>query len=357
MTIFQESVNINLAKIKFLTLFISSLLQRKTGNLNEIAKGFADSAKVESNYKRIKRFFSSYKINMKYISQILIKMVPAQKPWVLTLDRTNWKLGKKDINILLIGVAYKNIAFPIMWSMLEKRGNSNYQERKSIIERLLQILPTSSIKCVTADREFVGKEWLEYLSERGINYRIRIKNNMHVSDGRRTVAAKCLFRHVAIGRSYYYTGSKRLKDSDVKVYLAGVKEEKDYVIIATNTEVRTALEDYRKRWQTETLFACLKGKGFNFKKTHLSIPERVEKLVALLAIAFVWAHYVGEWKHENVKAIEVKKNGYKTYSFFRYGLDMLDVIFSNMTYHRVDYRRTLRILRSLFRIPYTPCLT
>ena len=32
---------------------------------------------------------------------------------VLTMDRTNWKYGKTDINVLLLGVTYKNVAFPL----------------------------------------------------------------------------------------------------------------------------------------------------------------------------------------------------------------------------------------------------
>ncbi|MFN6083596.1 MAG: transposase, partial [Fluviicola sp.] len=54
-----------------------------------------------------------------------------------------------------------------------------------------------------------------------------------------------------------------------------------------------AKECYKKRWQIETMFKALKSSGFNIEKTHLQAIERVEKVVALVFIAFVWCYKVG----------------------------------------------------------------
>ena len=55
----------------------------------------------------------------------------------------------------------------------------------------------------------------------------------------------------------------------------------------------------RKNWRRdiETLFSCLKGRGFNFEDTRMTEPERIEKLLVLLSIAFCWAHKTQEWRH------------------------------------------------------------
>jgi len=36
------------------------------------------------------------------------------------------------------------------------------------------------------------------------------------------------------------------------------------------------------------LFGALKSRGFNLEDTHLKEPERLTRLLALLAIAFTW---------------------------------------------------------------------
>jgi len=49
------------------------------------------------------------------------------------MDRTNWKLGKHNINILMLGVSYKNVALPLMFRMLDKGGNSHSTERIALM--------------------------------------------------------------------------------------------------------------------------------------------------------------------------------------------------------------------------------
>ncbi|WP_366537389.1 transposase, partial [Acinetobacter baumannii] len=52
--------------------------------------------------------------------------------------------------------------------------------------------------------------------------------------------------------------------------------------------------DYALRWEIETLFSCLKGRGFNLENTRLTDPRRVKKLIAVLAISFCWCYLTGE---------------------------------------------------------------
>jgi hypothetical protein len=92
--------------------------------------------------------------------------------------------------------------------------------------------------------------------------------------------------------------------------------------LATDKFLEDPVGLYAKRWEIETLFSCLKGRGFNFEDTRLTQQERIEKLLFLLAIAFCWAHKTGEWRHEQ-KPINVKKHGRLAVGYFRYGLDFL----------------------------------
>src|SRR4051812_50060950 len=76
----------------------------------------------------------------------------------------------------------------------------------------------------------------------------------------------------------------------------------DLLVVATNTDPKVALAHYRRRWAIETLFAATKTRGFNFEDTHLIHPDRIGKLLAVLAVAFAFAHATGEWqgKHRPV---------------------------------------------------------
>jgi hypothetical protein len=64
--------------------------------------------------------------------------LPERDKVKLSIDRTNWKFGQTDINIFMLGVVYHGVAFPLLFSMLDKRGNSNSGERIALIERFIR---------------------------------------------------------------------------------------------------------------------------------------------------------------------------------------------------------------------------
>lgn len=255
-----------------------------------------------------------------------MKLLPI-KTFTLSLDRTNWQFGRFDINILVLGIVYKKVAFPVFWTCLSKRGNSNTEERINIIEKFIEYFGTKKISCFTADREFIGNKWFKYLLGQGIHFSIRIRENMLIENSRGTLSpAKNLLRNLKIG-SYRILNGKRLV-AGVKLFVIGMKIKDEYLILLTDYAPELAIEEYKKRWGIETLFGCLKKRGFCFESTHLNKLERIEKLVAILAITFSIYHTIGEWKNE-VKEIKIKKHGRKAISLFRYGLDFIREILLN----------------------------
>ena len=59
------------------------------------------------------------------------------------------------------------------------------------------------------------------------------------------------------------------------------------------------------RWQIETLNRCLKTAGFNLEDTHLTHPERIERLLAMVCIAVVLAYLVCDHRDQCVKPIRI----------------------------------------------------
>lgn len=67
-----------------------------------------------------------------------------------------------------------------------------------------------------------------------------------------------------------------------------------------------ALVSYTKRWEIETLFSCLKSRGFNLEDSHLTDMKKIKKLLVVYAIAFCWCYSIVEWQHEKVNQIKIK---------------------------------------------------
>lgn len=340
-----ETIDWHQARINFLAKFLVALIQVRSVNLTEIASVFAGRAKAESHYKRIQRFLRLFEISYAVIAILIVSLMGVPSPWVLTLDRSNWQLGKTPLNILVLGIVYKGVAIPVLWTILEKKGNSNTRERQAIVAEFIALFGTGSILYLCADREFIGKTWFQWLMREGIDFRIRIRENTQVANRRgQLVAAKRLFGGLAINQPLRYEKTRRLWG--LELWVSGMRlEGGEYLILVSPQSSPQAICEYSKRWQIETLFGCLKSRGFRLEETHVIEPERLKKLIALLALGFCWAHVIGEWLSQQ-KALKTKKHGRLAKSIFRYGLDHLRRILCNLAdrLQQIAFRQVIQLL-------------
>lgn len=172
------------ARIKFLARFLIAILQVRTVNLDEIATAFSGKAKKESNYKRLQRFFRFFEIPYAQVASFVVKLMGEPRPWMLSLDRTNWKFGATDLNILMLSIVYLGIAFPVVWLVLPKAGNSNTDERITLMEIFIDLFDVQKTQCLLGDREFIGKRWFAWLRAEGIDFRIRLHENYLIANAR-----------------------------------------------------------------------------------------------------------------------------------------------------------------------------
>lgn len=344
--VFMEVLCWNRARINFLSNFIVALLKVRTVNLTEIATAFSGKAKKDSKYRRIKRFFQSFQLDTFTTACLITSLLPMREAsWVLVMDRTNWNLGTETINVLMLGIAHQGIAFPILWRLLSKAGNSNTTERICLINRFLRCFGVEKIDFFTADREFIGKEWFSYLLEKCIAFRIRIRANMLISNARGIlVPAHTLFRDLGAGEYKILEGKRKVRG--INLYVIGLRlPDGEYLLLVTDQRPQTALDDYAKRWGIETLFGAFKSRGFRFEDTHMTHPERISKLIALMAIAFCWAHNTGEWLNDR-QPIEIKTHGRKAISLFRYGLDHLREMLLNINENYQEFKNMVKLLHT-----------
>lgn len=244
----------------------------------------------------------------------------------LTLDRTNWKFGRIDINFLVIGGIYGNYSIPLCWVLLPHRGNSHTTQRINLIERLLLVVPLDRIRILLADREFVGEDWFFYLQEKGIPFCIRVKESMLVQDARRggTIKLKKLFQYLSLGesRELYQT----IAGVPLRIFGTRIKGG-ELLILAVwgDDNLFDACNLYASRWTIETMFKSFKSAGFNFEDTHQQNLERLYKMMILLTIAYAWSVKIGEIKNE-IEPIKIKINQRPEFSLFSYGFRTIQTI-------------------------------
>ncbi len=268
--LFKETTNWNKARIKCIVLLVQAMIKLQTVSYAKLAQGFDSTANYESNLRRIQRFFAKFHFDPMLFSKLIFKLLPDNPPYRLSMDRTNWKFGKTDINILMISVCYKGVGIPLVWRLLPKRGNSNETERIELIDYYIQHFGVDSIEAFMADREFIGEQWFEDLLRLKISFYIRLRNNMLVRrSGQEPQKVFWLFNNLKHGsyrhcKKLYYLGKNLVYLSGCKVFNSATGKV-DYVIIASYNKQDQAMTFYKDRWQIETMFKAMKSSGFNLE--------------------------------------------------------------------------------------------
>lgn len=283
------------ARIGFLTQFLLAMLRVQTVNLAKLATAFEGKPQIDSHYKRLQRFLKDFDLDFDIWARLLTSLLPlGDESWFLTLDRTNWKFGKVEHNFLVLGITYKGIALPVFWSVLSHPGNSNTAERIQLMQRFINVFGPDNIAALLADREFVGEGWWAWLQANHIPFHIRIKRNQLIPNRHgRKLRADQLFRSAKPGKPMYLPGERQL--GAVPLQVSALRLPDDFLIVVSSAaDQQQAFEHYARRWEIETLFGCLKSRGFNLEDTHLTDPQRIGKLFALLALVFVWTYHTGE---------------------------------------------------------------
>ena len=327
------------SRLKFLSLLMIAVVQAKTVNLATLVGMMEGKAQADSFYRRAQRFFQGLHLSDETVFRYALSLHPKQR-YSLCLDRTNWKFGKLDINILTLAYAHEGVAVPLLWCLLPKAGNSATQERITLLERLLKLLPVDQIEVLLADREFIGGDWFAYLERKHIPFVIRVRKDA-LSDGWFHLFG--FFQHLPLGEHKVLT--QRYTIFGVELRVAGARlADGEYIIVVTNRNPKRALANYAKRWQIECLFKALKSSGFDFEATHLKHLDRINTLLVVVTLAFLWALKVGEFVHQQLKPVRVKSHGRKQKSLFRTGLDHLRHLLTNSATKKPDLDLCFRLL-------------
>ena len=84
---------------------------------------FPTRAAIASNYRRLQRFFEQVILDGSQLARVIVRIAGVGSgPWLLALDRTCWKFGRYNINILVLAIIHNDIAIPVMWDVSAEPG-------------------------------------------------------------------------------------------------------------------------------------------------------------------------------------------------------------------------------------------
>ena len=347
--ILRPEIDLGKSRLETLCLIVIGMVSARSVNLSHIACERPGAVQTASTYRRLQRFFQHVRLGEDWALPLLIGVLGQHGPWLLALDRTNWQIGKREVNFLVLAVVTRRFRVPLLWTVIESRGCSDTAMRIILIKRYLAHFPATTIRMLLADREFVGADWMEFLCENNIPFAIRLRGNLRITtEEGHDLTLNARLRQARRGRVFRArlgTREDTAAGTAPLLTIAAKPLKDEWLIVATNVEAQTALRTYRKRWAIESLFGDAKTRGLNIEDTRLTDPRKLGLLMALVALAIAWAgraaaDHLG--KHTPLR----KSHGHYAKSFFRTGFDHIrnrlrtDPLDAIRPWHRVTLKQT-----------------
>lgn len=320
-------VRLGKARLETMSLIIVGMLSARTVNLSHLACERPGPTLVASTYRRLQRFFQYVSLDADWSARLIVGMLGLQGQWYLCLDRTNWKIGRAHVNLLVLAISTRRVRVPVLWLPLGRAGNSGAPACIALMQRYLALFGVGSIKMLLADREFIGLEWLHFLNENNIPFAIRMREGMIALNAQGHIRPFSAHLGRARGSRKFCATLQRTPDEPEVMLTFSAKRLKggELLVVASNMPKANALVAYRNRWAIECLFGDAKTRGFNLEDTRLQIASKLTTLLALVALAIAWASKAASTLIGRRK-LKRKSHGYYAKSWFRTGFDHIRML-------------------------------
>ncbi|MDJ1486450.1 transposase, partial [Cytophagaceae bacterium YF14B1] len=217
------------------------------------------------------------------------------------MDSTEWKIGQYPLHVLVLAANVKGVAVPVYFRIYAHKGVLSEKERINFIRKSLSIIDLTG-KLLIADREFIGKEWFDFLSKNQIDFLIRLRKGIYQQwvDLEHKQYEK--LQKKALKKGYAHTEfSLQKQPYRLEIYRNENQSEKEpLVYLLTNRVKKKRIgKQYRKRWKIEYCFKHLKTNGFNLEQVAFQDTTKIRLLISFVIVAYILALEQGILQEES----------------------------------------------------------
>ena len=283
-----------------LSLLVATMLDVRSANLMDLAAGLPrDVARIDMRYQWIERVLKNPLIDpdavmAPFARQVLSRLAAAGQPLVLIMDQS--KLNDRH-QVLMLAVRHGERALPLLWRVQETEGSIGFSVQKQLLEAAVPLLPEGAAVCLMADRFYGTADLIGLCQDQCWEYRIRLKGNLVVrdagedADGRTTTGQ--LAKEQLFSLENVHLTAKRASTNIGIIHDPGHPEPWIIAMDAQPGYLKTL--DYSARWAIEPMFSDFKSRGFGVEDTQIQHPDRLARLLLVMAIALHFAVSTGQW--------------------------------------------------------------
>lgn len=279
-----------------LALLVATMLDVRSANLMELAAALPlETDRTDMRYQWITRFLAnslviSDEIIAPFAREVLEQAHGLGRPLVLIMDQS--KVSDTH-QVLMVALRFGERALPLAWRVETTEGAIGFETQKSLLEVVVPWLPAGSNVKLMGDRFYGTPDLIDWCQRHSWDYRLRLKGNLIVFDGdKRLLTGACAKRKMFYLEDVELT-SKRVRTNIGIIHDPG--HDEPWIIAMAETPSYWRTLEYSQRWGIEPTFSDFKSRGFGLEESQIRLPERLGRLILIMALALYIAVSTGLW--------------------------------------------------------------
>ena len=279
-----------------LALLVATMLEARSANLMDLAAALPrDAERADMRYQWITRVLGNPLIDpdavMAPFAREVLGHAAAAGRVVLILDQS--KLSDRH-QVLMLALRHGERALPLAWRVEATEGPIGFGVQRELLQAAASWMPDGAAVCLMADRFYGTPNLISLCQAQGWGYRLRLKGTLVVrrGDGRIASAAACAKSGTTCLEAIELTGRR------VRTNIGIIRDpghDEPWIVAMSDKPGYLATLDYSKRWGIEPMFSDFKSRGFGVEHTQLRYPDRLARLLLVMALALYNAVSAGSW--------------------------------------------------------------
>jgi hypothetical protein len=294
---------------KELANLVTGVVLKETIVLSKAAAATPGDASDASKMRRAQRLLANTRVDVSRAQRRLLERVLANCRGHLDLlvdaTTTGATTHQPGTMTLMAAIAWHRRAVPILWRTwrTNQKGQRWTYHLTLLFGTLAELLPEGIQVTVMTDRGLTGKPLLKAIDQRGWHYLLRAKGNasIRLPDGTEMTLGEMAPRpgtqrysmqaQIWPGRHRrngikVANWEKACRTNLTAIWRVGIKNP--WLLLSDWPPGKQRCTEYRKRTWEEELFRDLKSMGWHWNQSRVRQPQRVERLLLVLALATLW---------------------------------------------------------------------
>ncbi len=284
-----------------LALLVTAAAHAQSCHLADLARALPLPTLQASKVQRIRRLLDNARITLdthyRPVVRQAVQGVRGQQVAVI-LDRVRLKNRQ---NVVVGSLGFRRRAVPLAWEVLDHLGSSDSDRQIAVLEQVLPSLPPGVQVTLHGDAEFCTTALFRWARQRGWHAMLGLQSSTYLHfSGARTEAGQSIAAYYGDRRgvvyvSQVYVTEARFGPVNLIIWWDGNEDEPIRVVMTDLPANGLTFRRGRRRMWIETLFRDWQSSGFHLDQTGIVAFHRFERLLIVLALAYLLFLSIGRW--------------------------------------------------------------